>query len=268
MFCPNCGDKASKKYVFCMECGEALDSTNGLRPAPNPIEDVSSSEVPAKPFKFNPLVLLAAFLVIGVVVFAVVSRDGSNVATPPSNGANQEISVDQNSTVNEVEDPFSLCCSDSSNSPSNSEDSGSVSQPETPQGNQSQAPKVVKWVPTISAMKFCVNNRRDSSCPGQPGVEVASGSSYQVDGKAIIQRLIDNNFCDPREGETGPTGSEGEWTCYVGGLFYTVWTGDRMIADKMYVLSYYKMAALDGALFFGPLQNDVIAFLGATLIDG
>jgi hypothetical protein len=41
-----------------------------------------------------------------------------------------------------------------------------------------------------------------------------------------------------------------------------------MIADKMYVLSYYKMAALDGTLFYGPLQDDVIAFLGATLIDG
>jgi hypothetical protein len=57
--------------------------------------------------------------------------------------------------------------------------------------------------------------------------------------------------------------------CYNGSQFWIVaWTGDRMIADKMYVLSYDKMAALDGILIYGPLQSDVIAFLGATLIDG
>ena len=180
-------------------------------------------------------------------------------------------SFDQTLTAGNSNESQNSQITDSSlGSPSNSLIPIPEIEPEATQWTPSPTPRKVKWVPTISAIKFCVNNQSDPSCPGQPGVQVSAVSTFSVDGKAIIQRLIDKGFCQPNlsNGETGPSGSDGEWLCFAFGDSYTVWTGDKMIADKMYVRSYQKKAALDGALFFGPLQDDVIEFLGATLVDG
>lgn len=270
MFCANCGDKASKKYIFCMECGEVLEFTDVAQPENRLPINSPSDESGAKPFKLNPLVLVAAFLVIGVVVFAVASRGGSNVASPSSSGASQESSVDNNSVDNnsagnEAEDPFSLCCSDSSNSSSNSADSGAISQPETSQGSQEQAPKNVKWVPTISAIRTCANDPSDRSCPGQSGVFWDTGNTLNVDGKALIQRLFDKGFC--KYPESGPSGFDGEWKCQNDSEVFVVVTGNQNIVKILNVNAPYHWAAVDGALIYGTrLSNELLSVLGATFI--
>jgi hypothetical protein len=268
MFCANCGDKASKKYVFCMECGEVLEFTSVAQPFKHPAGNFAAPEVAAKPFKLNPLVPLAALLVIGIAIFAVTSRDLSDVASTSPNGANQEFSGESNSNETNTNGQISNPADSSSNSSSNSDDSGSVSAPDNSQGNQEQAPQNIKWVPTVSAIKTCANDPKIATCPGQSGVSWEYQNELNVDGKALAQKLIDKGVCknsDPSN--PGPAGFDGEWKCYSDSGVFVVVTGNQNIVKILNIKAPYHWAAVDGALIYGTrLSEEVLEILGATFI--
>lgn len=74
MFCANCGDKTSKKYIYCMKCGEVLEFTTTPRVSTNSSRSEIVDLASEKPNQGGRLITIAAILAIGIGLFALASN--------------------------------------------------------------------------------------------------------------------------------------------------------------------------------------------------